>query len=594
MAALHVQSASGLFGGSGTTAAATSPGNVTAGNLLGVYVGFSNDTATVTSLTDTLGNTYPAMTGQAGGNSKGWYSSVVSAFSGANTVTVVMSAAGGGAIAVHEASGIQATTPLDKVAFVPQVGTGTGTNGVTTGNVTPTTDGQYLFAAAHDDSFSGVAFTPGTSVAYVGRESANDAGFHVRTESFVQTTAAAVAGTFTASVNGDTVNILLTFKAATAASNPFVTQIGAQLIPRGKPNYAATLCSFVLGTALTLTNAGIQPFSQTAWPLPVRAVSAPMAALTHTQARPQFYQDIKPFAQNAWPLPQVPPLLLSVTIGTRPPLDSVAAVTLPSSQTDWPLPQAKPWPIALRTWTQERKPYYTDIQPFRQTNWPPGRAMPPAPGLTSITQSPEQGVLSLPVGGIPDGRSWLPLPPARPPLPMALLQWVLSHQQFELPLSAGTPLTQADWPLPPQPKPEPITKRTHLSFYVVDTTDPIRGATSLLPLGKPWPMTLRTWTQAKPTALVSATLPTGRQQDWPVPVRPQPEVRTWTQSLITSTLSLPIGTPGVPQDWPLPLRSGQIGTLRTWTQNLIASTLAPAGWGRLLGGERNHLVREIT
>lgn len=420
------------------------------------------------------------------------------------------------------------------------------------------------------------------------------------------------------------------WKETGGGATPFVTSLGAQLIPRGKPNYSAALCTFVVGTALTLTQlaSAPTPFMQTEWAPPVRARSAPMAALTHTQARPQyaqdiqpfsqtqwplvsvprpaavtnlthlqarpqFAQDIQPFSQASWPLPRVPDTLLQITLATRPVVDTAPPIAAPTSQTDWRVPWAKPAAIALLTWTQERKTYYSDIQPFRQTSWPPGVAMPPASGLATITQDPAQGPLGLPLVTLPPGQALLALPRVRPTV---TIDWLFGFHSYDAFLPPTNPLVQTDWPIPIQRAPEPITKRTHLSYYVIDETPPIKGWTDLNPVRRPSLLSLGTWTQNRPTYLVSLTLPTGHQEDWPVPA-PRPAalaLRTWTQSLLTSTLSLPVGAPLVPQEWIVPARRRAVVSLTMWSQNLIASTLAPAGWGRLVGGERNHLVREIT
>lgn len=385
--------------------------------------------------------------------------------------------------------------------------------------------------------------------------------------------------------------------AAAAAGSPFVTQLGAQLIPRGKPNYSASLCTFVVGMSLALSQATqVMPTVQRQWPLPTLARSASMATLTHTQSRPPYYQDRQPFAQSDWPLPRLPGTLLSVTIGTRPPYDAGVAVTvpLPPSQMDWPVPAAKPVALALRTWTQERKSYYTDTKPFSQTSWAPGRAMPPAVGLTTITQDPAQGVLSLPVGGIPTGQALLAIPAPRPALSMAQVTIAVSQQQLVLPLGTPNPIVQLEWPMPYRAKPFPNRLLTILNYYVYDTTGPIAGFVQPLPLVRPMSAALRTWVQGRPPYYVD-TVP-GHQTDWPIPA-PRPRLgglATWQQSLTESTLGLAVPAPFLPLEWTVPVRRPSVVGLQTWTQNLIAFTLAPAGWARLMGGERNHLVREIT
>lgn len=595
MAAAFVQASTpGTFNNTNGSAAGSAFGsNIASGSAIAVWIAWTGDTETISSLVDSLGNIYtlllnPTTVGTTGRAALAY---CLNSTAGANTLTVTFTGLVYGFITAHEYSGVATASAEDQKVINGQSAPGTATDALTSTAKTTTTSGEVIFGGTVEFSFgiahcsAGTGFTP--------RTTPNDNGITGVTEDLIQGAGASIAATFTTNDGTfDYLTGLLTLKPAGAAATPFVTSIGAQLIPRGKPNYSA-FCCFVAGTALTLSQiANPAPFAQTQWPLPAPRPTAPIAALTHTQARPQFYQDIKPFAQNSWPLPRVPDTLLSVTMATRPTVDAPPVAT-PTSQLDWRVPLAKPAAIALLTWTQERKPYYTDIQPFRQSAWPPGVALRPMPGLTTITQDPNQGPLNLPLITVPVGQASLAVPPSRP---MPNIGFTKGFTVYEAFLPPTNPLVQTDWPVPQPRQPEPMTKRTHINYFVIDETPPIKGWTDLNPVRRVFPIALGTWLQAKPTYLVSVTLPTGHQQDWPIPA-PRPSalnLRTWTQSLTTSTLGLTVSAPFVPREWPLPRRGPSAIGLRTWTQNLIASTLAPAGWALLIGGQRNHLVREIT
>lgn len=470
---------------------------------------------------------------------------------------------------------------------------GTANGGASPATITVTSaSGNLAIGCLHAYNGAVPSITAGTSAWVEGDLDGNTAQGY-RASSSGSTTITYTTGTVPWGMLG--VDVIASGGAAPA---PFVSSIGAQMIPVGKPNYQAMLCGFVLGTALTLSQGAQQmPVGKSVAFVPAQTRSASMTTLTHLQARPPYYQDIQPFNQTHWPLPRLPGTLLSVTINIRPPLDTPAAVVLPFSQTDWPLPQGKPYPIVLRTWTQDRKQYYTDIQPFNQTHWPPGRAMPPAPGLTTATSAAQQGVLSLPIGGIPTGAQMLALPLYKPAPSPTLLTWVQIPPPIATQSLGGLPpQINYDWPLPPRAAVPPPTRLTHVSYYVYNTNLPsIPGTTFPLPYGKPYPIALRTWIHGTPRYYTD-TVPFN-QTEWPVPqARPRlAGLTTWTQSLVLNTLSIVPGTPIVPALWPMPFSRRLMPP--TWTQtppNLATSTLGAPGWALLLGGERNRLVREMT
>jgi chitodextrinase len=111
------------------TLSATFPAAQTAGNLNVVAIGWGGG-VTVSSVTDTKGNTYTLAVGPTAtsfGNASIYFAkNIAAAGAGGNSVTVTFSAAAGFPdIRIAEYSGINTTAPLDVTA----VATGTGTTG---------------------------------------------------------------------------------------------------------------------------------------------------------------------------------------------------------------------------------------------------------------------------------------------------------------------------------------------------------------------------------------------------------------------------------------------------------------------------------
>ncbi len=117
-------------------------------------------------------------------------------------------------IIIHEVSGADTTTPLDQHTIQALVAPGAGTDAITSGAVTTTANGEYIFGAsltaiAFDTVAHGTNFTDGVINNYSASE--------YRT----QTTAGSQAGTFT-SGGGATYRIAVaTFKAAAGTFKPY-------------------------------------------------------------------------------------------------------------------------------------------------------------------------------------------------------------------------------------------------------------------------------------------------------------------------------------------------------------------------------------
>jgi len=143
--------------------------NMTAGDLLVVWLWYSSKTASVSSITDSVGDTYVKAAGPSRGagslaswSQELWYAKNVNA-GGSGVITSATfssSFSGEKAIAVHEYSGADTANPLDVTASA--VGT---TANASSGNATTTAGNDLIFGAALFASSGG----PGTG--FTGRSS---------------------------------------------------------------------------------------------------------------------------------------------------------------------------------------------------------------------------------------------------------------------------------------------------------------------------------------------------------------------------------------------------------------------------------------
>jgi len=144
----YIQGASAATGGALTTVPVTMPNVQTAGNLNVVIIGWNDTTATVSSVTDTEGNTYtiaaPLLTG--GGLSQAIFfaKNIAGEASNPNGVTVTFSqAAAAPDVRVLEYKGLDITNPVDVTAGA--VGT---SNLADSGACTTTTPTELVVAGA--------------------------------------------------------------------------------------------------------------------------------------------------------------------------------------------------------------------------------------------------------------------------------------------------------------------------------------------------------------------------------------------------------------------------------------------------------------
>jgi hypothetical protein len=197
--------------------------NPTNANALACYAFWDTNTVTLDSVTDGT-NTYTLYDNPTtSGNIRAGLAVAKNITGGALTTTFNFSGSAGTINAVcHEVSGADTTDPVDKHAINAQSFAGTGADFITSGSVTTTTNGQYIFGATRSEFGSGQ--TPGT-----GYTQRNDA--FLESEDQVQGSGGPIAATFTPGGNDNYLTGILTLKAAGAgggAPNLFPRRLQAQ------------------------------------------------------------------------------------------------------------------------------------------------------------------------------------------------------------------------------------------------------------------------------------------------------------------------------------------------------------------------------
>jgi len=183
---------------------------VTSGNIFGGIVVWGPSTVTLTGITDTRGNTYtllhnPTTEGSVGFRGALFYAPIDS--SGTCTVTCSFSANTNYiTCGVHE---ISETTLFDTSTMQAQTDPGTGTDAVSSGAITPSVSGCYLFGGSADGTNLVV---PSAGTGWTGRL---NGPVGLRTEELIQGTAQSVAAVFTGGNSlSDFVSGIIAFKAA--------------------------------------------------------------------------------------------------------------------------------------------------------------------------------------------------------------------------------------------------------------------------------------------------------------------------------------------------------------------------------------------
>ena len=197
-----------------TTIAATFSAAVTSGNLVCGFVTWGNDTTTLlTNVTDDKSNTYTIVrrtpTAGSGQTLASFYCANIT-----NAPTIITatfsSAIGYRGILFHEVNGVNT---LDVETGQYQATPGTGTDAITSGAITTTSNGEYIIGGVVDSSGSQALpyYTAGTGYGKVEEAGASGAT-NCCTEDLIQSSAGSIAATFTQSLAHKQTTLIMTFK----------------------------------------------------------------------------------------------------------------------------------------------------------------------------------------------------------------------------------------------------------------------------------------------------------------------------------------------------------------------------------------------
>jgi hypothetical protein len=207
MATAHVKSVRGSSASSSAPTRAFGS-NVSAGNLICGWIEWQS-AVTLNSVTDSQSNAYtlknnPTSQGVFGYRAAMFYAENIAG--GACTLTFTFSAATTSSQEIHEASGCATSASFDGSALASQDAIGSGANAVTSGNITTTAAGDYIFGASSEYSAGG-QFTQGTGFTLTANVSNSLGGFTAGEYIAPAGAAGSIAATFT---KGNTGNYLLT------------------------------------------------------------------------------------------------------------------------------------------------------------------------------------------------------------------------------------------------------------------------------------------------------------------------------------------------------------------------------------------------
>lgn len=219
MGVARVQPASGN-NNSATTVTATFGGNVVVGNTIAVFIGWYNNTHTLSGVADNLGNgsggVYTVVDNPTShGNAMGAMAYATVTTGGSCTITATFgNNIDDAAITAVEINGVDTTTPLDNSQHL-MLGAETPvtTDGTTTGNITTTKNGDFIFVGSHHN---GNTASVGTNYLNLVTVNGGLSQFYYG-EDLIQTSAGNIAGTMTPADQHDWVIGIMAFQAASAA-----------------------------------------------------------------------------------------------------------------------------------------------------------------------------------------------------------------------------------------------------------------------------------------------------------------------------------------------------------------------------------------
>lgn len=538
MAFTRVQGGSNSFGGGTQTTLAVTISAVGSGNCICGLLTWDNGTgATLSSVTDDKGNSYNRETTVLD-TTDNQNTAAFSRTNITNAPTVITATFSVGAdslvMVLDEFSGGSTTSADERDGSAHggqfQSSPGTGTDAVTSGTFTTSTNGDLIWGGSNNSNGTGAFATEGTGFTQ-GTRVTGPFSITCQTEYRTQSTAGSgTAATFTE-----------------AANTPLTTFMIAV-----KPAGGATAAPFIPGDT-SIPQTQVPPLSLRSWAW-------------------SYNQNL--IAQDVFPPGRIGVLYDDPSRGYLPAgqtwtwqynLNLVAKDVLPPGRQSFERPQPVWW---YRDWTQNlllSTLAITIQRPFNQYDWPlPRVAVQPDRSQT------ENLVLTtlLSRDAFPPGKSHYDLPPQ--------VTWSRGWTQnlllSTLAVTVQTPFNQYNWPLTQRASQPDRTQTENLVLTTLlgqDSLPPGQQRTEVPP-----PVSWRRdWTQS----LVLSTL--AGQDRLPVGVVSNrvivaaPEQRSWTQNLLSSTLTPIIQTPLNQYDWPLPIRPATLG--QTWTLNLLLSTLAP-------------------
>jgi hypothetical protein len=206
-----------------TSHSVTFDSNVTAGNLIALGIYTNGDSGSFVSVSSVSGSSCQSNTFTSSGTNPQadvvgngqmflYYAKNISG--GACTITVTVSAAVVILrLHVQEISGADTAAPLDKTSGQFQNNPGLGTNAISSGSQTTTTNGQYIFGFTCNGN-GGSTLSAGTGFTIRDQDGASAGEWQV------QTSAGSIAATFTQSGEmGNHLTGMMTFKEAAAGVN---------------------------------------------------------------------------------------------------------------------------------------------------------------------------------------------------------------------------------------------------------------------------------------------------------------------------------------------------------------------------------------
>jgi len=226
----HVQSAKNTAStgvttttGIGATGSAIGTGNTVAGTVSWSNLG-APATNVLNTITDNKGNTYPVV--DTGGDPNATQVSCSSfllgnVIGGPTTITATFSGSNPGAATIiwDEYSGaLTNVNPTDVHTKNAQHDPGTGSNAITSGNITTTIPGDLIYGAVCETTNGSTAIAAGSSYTLRVSNEANAGLNSASSEDQVQTSAGSIAATFTDGTNGAT-DDTITFAIAIKPSN---------------------------------------------------------------------------------------------------------------------------------------------------------------------------------------------------------------------------------------------------------------------------------------------------------------------------------------------------------------------------------------